>query len=84
MVDDTSNSGEGHLAVVEKRDAFFVVRSDDPEDWLACFEKNPDFPSRAWAENMVHVFNRRHTGPRAEVPTPPGTRPSTYHPDAKP
>jgi len=73
---------EGRLAVREEEAAFLVVREEDPEDWLARFEKDEDFPAREWAENMVNVYNGRladgrPTGP----PTPPGTRPASYHPE---
>ena len=71
----------GKLAVVEEEAAFFVVRADDPDDWLVRFEKAPDFPAREWAENMVHVGNRRLSQQSAGPPTPPGTRPGSYHPD---
>lgn len=71
----------GKLAVVEEAAAFFVVRADDPDDWLVRFEKAPDFPAREWAENMVHVYNRRLSQQSAGPPTPPGTRPGSYHPD---
>jgi hypothetical protein len=71
----------GKLAVVEEEAAFFVVRADDPDDWLVRFEKAPDFPAREWAENMVHVYNRRLSEQSAGPPTPPGTRPGSYHPD---
>jgi hypothetical protein len=71
----------GKLAVVEEEAAFFVVRADDPDDWLVRFEKAPDFPAREWAENMVHVYNRRLSQQSAGPPTPPGTRPGSYHPD---
>lgn len=47
------------LAVREEAGAFLVVRVDDPEDWLARFEKVGDFPAREWAENMTRVYNRR-------------------------
>ena len=70
----------GKLAVVEEA-AFFVVRADDPDDWLVRFEKAPDFLAREWAENMVHVYNRRLSQQSAGPPTPPGTRPGSYHPD---
>jgi hypothetical protein len=73
----------GKLAVVEEEAAFFVVRADDPDDWLVRFEKAPDFPAREWAENMVHVYNRRLSQQSAGPPTPPGTRPGSYHPDSK-
>jgi hypothetical protein len=61
--------------------AFLVVRREDPDDWLARFEKGGGFPAREWAENMVRVYNRRLSG-RPDPPTPPGTRPGTYHPEA--
>ena len=72
---------DGRLAVREVEAAFLVVRAEDPEDWLVRFEKSPDFPARAWAENMVSVYNRRLTGRSAAPPTPPGTRPGSYHPE---
>ena len=71
----------GKLAVVEEEAAFYVVRADDPDDWLVRFEKAPDFPAREWAENMVHVYNRRLSQQSAGPTTPPGTRPGSYHPD---
>ncbi len=70
----------GALAVREEEAAYLVVRAEDPEDWLARFEKSPDFPAREWAENMVSVYNRRLSGRRAGPPTHPGTRPASYHP----
>ncbi|MCA1688111.1 MAG: hypothetical protein LC714_05885 [Actinobacteria bacterium] len=70
----------GALAVVEEVAAFVVVRAEDPEDWLVRFEKSPNFPAREWAENMVGVYNRRLPGRHAGPPTPPGTRPDSYHP----
>ncbi len=64
----------GALAVREEGAAFLVVRAEDPDDWLARFEKGDGFPAREWAENMARVFNRRleqrgSGGP----PTPSGT-----------
>lgn len=59
MCDAPASPGYGRLAVVEERDAFVVVREDDPEDWLARFEKSSGFPAQAWAENMVRVYNYR-------------------------
>ena len=70
----------GRFAVREEEAAFLVVRADDPEDWLVRFEKTPDFPAREWAENMVRVYNRRLSRRHARPPTPPGTRPDSYHP----
>jgi hypothetical protein len=72
---------EGGLAVREEAGAVLVVRAEDPEDWLVRFEKTPDFPAREWAENMVSVYNRRLAKRSAGPPTPPGTRPASYHPD---
>ena len=70
----------GRLAVREEEAAFLVVREEDPGDWLARFDKGGDFPARAWAENMVRVYNRRLSRSHARPPTPPGTRPLSYHP----
>jgi hypothetical protein len=72
---------EGRLAVREEESAFLVVRADDLDDWLVRFEKGGDFPAREWAENMVSVYNRRLARRSAGPPTPPGTRPASYHPD---
>ena len=72
---------DGRLAVREEEAAFLVVRVEDPDDWLVRFEKSPDFPAREWAENMVHVYNRRLSYRLAGPPTPPGRRPASYHPE---
>ena len=65
---------EGRLAVREEETAFLVVREEDPDDWLARFEKDGDFPAREWAENMARVFNRRLEKRGAGgPPTPSGT-----------
>ena len=72
---------EGRLAVREEAADFLVVRADDPDDWLVRFEKSGDFPAREWAENMVRVYNRRLSQRSGGPPTPPGTRPASYHPD---
>jgi len=72
----------GRLAVREEEAAFLVVREEDPDDWLARFEKDGYFPAREWAENMAHVYNRRLADGRpTRPPTPPGTRPASYHPE---
>ena len=70
----------GRLVVREEDEAFFVVREEDPGDWLVRFDKGDDFPAREWAENMVCVYNRRLARRHAGPPTPPGTRPGSYHP----
>jgi hypothetical protein len=74
---------DGRLAIIEEEEAFLVVRVDDPDDWLVRFEKSPNFPAREWAENMVRVYNRRLVHRSAGPPTPPGKRPSSYHPDPR-
>ena len=68
----------GRLSVREEETAFLVVWEEDPEDWLARFEKEGDFPAREWAENMADVYNRRRS---TEPPTPAGTRLASYHPE---
>ncbi|MDQ3568714.1 MAG: hypothetical protein M3397_11630 [Actinomycetota bacterium] len=72
---------EGRLSVREDESAFLVVRAEDSGDWLARFEKDGGFPAREWAENMARVYNRRLERRSAGPPTPPDTRPSSYHPD---
>lgn len=80
-MEDYSLQVDGRLAIIEEEAAFLVVRDDDPDDWLVRFEKSPDFPARAWAENMVNVYNRRLAESSAEPPTPAGQRPVSYHPE---
>ena len=80
---DTDTQVEGRLAVREERAAFLVVRERDPYDWLVRFDKENGFPARKWAENMIHVFNRRLQSRSTGPPTPPGTRPAIYHPDSE-
>ncbi len=80
-MDDLHLQVDGELAVVEEEGAFFVVRAEDPEDWLVRFEQSRDFPAREWAENMVRVYNMRLSRRSAGPPTPPGSRPASYHPD---
>ena len=82
-MDDLHLQVDGELAVVEEEAAFFVVRAEDPEDWLVRFEPSRDFPAREWAENMVRVYNMRLSRRSADPPTPPGTRPASYHPDLR-
>lgn len=77
---DAEPQVEGRLAVREEKTAFLVVRADDPEDWLVRFDRSDDFPAREWAENMARVYNRRLSQRSAGPPTPPGTRPASYHP----
>ena len=77
---DRDPQAYGRLAVREEEAAFLVVRADDPDDWLARFQKGDGFPAREWAENMARVFNRRLERGSPDPPTPPGTRPESYHP----
>jgi len=72
---------EDKLTVREEEEAFLVVWADDPEDWLARFERDGTFPAREWAENMANVYNRRLTSLSVEPSIPPGTRPASYHPE---
>ena len=72
---------DGRLAVREEASAFLVVREEDPEDWLARFEKADGFPAREWAENMVRVYNRRLAFRITGAATPSGSPLSGYHPD---
>jgi hypothetical protein len=80
-VEEPGPQVDGRLAVREEEAAYLVIRADDPDDWLVRFEKSADFPAREWAENMVSVYNRRLLRRPAGPPTPPGTRPGSYHPE---
>ncbi len=71
----------GRLSVREEETAFLVVWEESPDDWLARFEKDGDFPAREWAENMADVYNRRLDRRSTGPPTPPGARPAGYHPE---
>ena len=82
-MDDLHLQVDGELAVVEEEGAFFVVRAEDPEDWLVRFEQSHDFPAREWAENMVRAYNMRLSRRSAGPSTPPGSRPASYHPDLR-
>ena len=74
---------DGRLAVREEEEAFLAVREEDPEDWLARFDKADDFPAREWAHNMVRVYNRRLALGAAGPPTPVGTPLANHHPDPR-
>jgi hypothetical protein len=78
-VEDRRPQADGRLAVREEEAAFLVVREEDPDEWLARFEKGGAFPAREWAENMDRVFNRRLRRGSAAPPTPPNTWPPSYH-----
>jgi len=80
-VEDRRQQVDGRLIVREEEAAFLVVREEDPDDWLARFEKEGDFLAREWAENMARVYNRRLEHRSFGPPTPPGTRPPSYHPE---
>lgn len=53
------------LTVIETETALFVASATDPTDWVACFQKNLEFPARAWAEQMAYLHNRRLAAPQA-------------------
>ena len=80
-MDEPAPQVDEKLAVREEKAAFLVFRVGDPRDWLARFEKTEGFPAREWAENMARVYNRRLEQRSAGPPTPPGTRPASYHPE---
>ena len=69
-MDEQDLQVEGRLSVREEETAFLVVREEDPNDWLARFEKDGDFPAHEWAENMANVYNRRLTRRPTGPPTP--------------
>jgi hypothetical protein len=70
----------GELEVARGRCGYWVVRSEDPSDWLVMFERNSQFPALAWAENMVMLYNMRLERPDFVPPLPPGQRPRSFHP----
>jgi hypothetical protein len=80
MVGQSLRAG-GRLSVREEETAFLVIWEEDPEDWLARFEKDGVFPAREWAENMANIYNRRLARRSTGPPTPAGTRPVSYHPE---
>ena len=55
----------GPLAVSEDAERCLVVDAEDEEDWVVRFDKGDQFPAREWADNMVAVYNRRLSSPRA-------------------
>lgn len=71
------------LTVIEIPGAFLVAPPDDPDDWVARFEKSPDFPARDWAERMATRYNARcvppSLGPSQATPRPTSDF-TTYHP----
>ena len=81
LVEERRHQADGRLVVREEEAAFLVVRAEDPDDWLARFEKEDGFPARQWAENMARVYNRRLERRSGGPPTTPGTRPYSYHPE---
>jgi hypothetical protein len=55
------------LTTVDTETAVLVAPADDPEDWVACFEKRAGFPAQAWAERMVALHNRGERKPLEPV-----------------
>src|SRR3712207_7614338 len=72
-MDEQGLQVDGRLAVREEEGAFLVVRADDPEDWLVCFEGDGNFPAPEWAVKIASGSNWPPTPP-VEPPTPPGQR----------
>jgi hypothetical protein len=66
----------GKLIIVDIDTAFLVVPADDPDDWLAYFQKRPGFPALDWAERMVLLYNS-DLGRSRTLHTPPLVNPST-------
>jgi hypothetical protein len=59
---DDENLSPERLIVVEQEGVFVVVSEDDPNDWIASFTPDEQFPARAWAERMADLYNLRHDG----------------------
>jgi len=70
----------GEFTVIEKETAYLVAPAADPEDWVASFQKSPDFPARRWAERMVALYNQRLAASLPEAGEPL-LRPGSYHPE---
>ena len=50
----------GEQTVVEEAAAFFVIRVEDPDDWLVRFEKDPSFPARESQSGVGgHVLDKQ-------------------------
>jgi hypothetical protein len=50
----------GEPTVVEEAAAFFVIRVEDPDDWLVRFEKDPSFPARESQSGVGgHVLDKQ-------------------------
>lgn len=52
------------VIVLERETAFLVVSADDPDDWIACFQKSTYFPAQDWAERMAYLYNLRLSAAR--------------------
>ena len=44
------------LVLIETDTSFRVAWTDDLDDWVAEFIKQPNFPARQWAERMVDLY----------------------------
>ncbi len=53
------------MVVLETDIAYLVAPADDPDGWVARFEKSATFPAFAWAERMAALYNLRLDSERA-------------------
>ncbi|HXF62930.1 MAG TPA: hypothetical protein VNK95_15000 [Caldilineaceae bacterium] len=47
----------GPLTIIDQGQVIWVAPAADPEDWIACFERRPDFPALEWALRMIDLYN---------------------------
>ena len=64
----------GKLTVIDTDAWVYVAVQDDPDDWVARFEKAHAFPAQEWAERMVSLHNSalRERGLQRTLHPPPG------------
>lgn len=55
----------GPLTIIDQGQVILVAPVADPEDWIACFERRPDFPALEWALRMIDLYNAAPLGERA-------------------
>ncbi|MEM7344405.1 MAG: hypothetical protein AAF485_09170 [Chloroflexota bacterium] len=54
------------LTIIETETVLIVAFADNPDDWLARFEKGAGFPAQQWAERMVSLYNQPERRNRAQ------------------
>jgi hypothetical protein len=79
----------GKLTIIDSESWVYVAPNQDPEDWVARFEKAEDFPALEWAERMVALYNsdlRARESPALwhHRPRPPETPPASSYPPFDP